>query len=60
MTPERAKEILGDTVREDGSLYNLGWYVSWNKTRKRVVLDGEFGIEDLEAIAQYLRDHHLE
>ncbi len=55
MTVEEAKICLGEAVRDDGSLYDLGWYLSWSKARSRVVLDGQFTVLELEAIVTYIR-----
>lgn len=55
MTYEEAKTYLGSTVTPKGNLYELGWYLAWNKTESFAVLDGEFNADDLEAIAVYMR-----
>lgn len=55
MTFDEAKAYLGDTVTHAGNLYELGWYLAWNKTEGFAVLDGEFSADDLEAIAVYMR-----
>ena len=57
MTEERAREILGDAIQSDGSLYRIGGYIEWLTFRKSVVLDSEFTAEELKAIAFWMEKH---
>ena len=54
MTEELAKEILGDTIQSDGSLFCLGHYIAW-QGGNHVVLDDSFEIEELEAILWWIK-----
>jgi hypothetical protein len=58
MTEERAREVLGDTVRPDNSLRNSFQYIAWSLTHQPscVVLDSEFEPDELEAIAWWMRN----
>lgn len=57
MTYEEAVEHLKscDCITE-GGLYNIDWYLSWNKRwPKEITLDGDFTVKDLEAICVYIK-----
>ena len=61
---------FGEIIRDGGGLSKYGpaedssdtahhWdYVSWHPTSETVTLDGEFGPEQLEALAAYMRANH--
>lgn len=55
MTLEQAKDILKDNIEADGGLDNLGWYLCWEPGSDVVTLDGEFTLQELEAISLYVR-----
>ncbi len=55
MEIEEAKKILGDTIQDDGDLYCLGHYISWEKGDKTICLDCRFDVEELEAIIVYIK-----
>ncbi len=57
MNREKAIKILGDTITEDGGLYNIGHYISWNKGDDDVCLDCRFSADELEAIAWWMRNN---
>lgn len=44
-----------ECVMPDGSLYSLGWYLGWSVGDKSITLDGEFTVEDLEAIITHIK-----
>ena len=54
MNEERAREILAKAIQPDGSLYDPGHYLNWNKGSGEVTLDASFAIEELEAIAWWV------
>jgi len=56
MDEDKAREILGDSIQPDDSLFSCGWYVQWRKHNSTAVLHGEFDAEDLEAIAWWMRN----
>jgi len=56
MNEEKARAILGDTVKEDGGLDNLGHYISWCPSEQLVVLDAEFSADELDAIVWWMRN----
>ena len=60
MDYKRALEVLGDTVQEDGGLYNLGHYISWDKGDNHITLDCSFDADELEAIVVYMRENSSE
>lgn len=59
MTKEEAESHLKEVIQPDGGLFSLGWYLAWPSAggKEAATLDGRFTIRDLEAIAQYMRDH---
>jgi hypothetical protein len=52
MNEERAREILGDRIQSDGSLFDALCYL--NTRGSFATLDGEFTAEELEAIAWWM------
>ena len=56
MSLNDAKDHLKDSISEDKGLYNLGWYLGWNRGSSTAVLDGEFTPDDLLAIATYMME----
>jgi hypothetical protein len=58
MTEEDARAVLGESVQPDGTLDNLSLYLYYDPAvRPTATLDGEFTIQDLEAIACWMRLH---
>lgn len=71
MDEAKAKEILGEAIRHDGSLGDVGeGYVAWDKRKDKTSpadsifnvgggiharLDGDFTADELEAIAWWMR-----
>ena len=55
MDEKKAREILGDTIQKDNTLYNLGWYVACDSPED-ICLDAHFDIEDLEAIVWWMKN----
>jgi hypothetical protein len=55
MTLEEAKEILKDEIDEEG-LFNLGWYIAYNKGRDTATLDVIFSSDELMAIAIFMKE----
>lgn len=53
----KAREILGDAVSPDGSVYQLADYVDWSSLVdiEHITLDGEFTVEYLEALVSWVR-----
>lgn len=41
-------------LKEDGSLFSLGWYLSWTVGRNVACLDGDFTSSDLRSIADHM------
>ena len=58
MTKEKAREILGDYIQEDGGLHSLGHYMAWTVGDKSICLDCHFDIEELEAIVWWMKNAH--
>lgn len=55
MNEEQAREILGDAIQEDGSLYDPGRYIAWDHGENTVTLDDwSFTAEELMAIAWWM------
>lgn len=46
--------FLKNCIQEDGSLFNDGIYLAWNKKNKNATLDGEFCYEALMELAVYM------
>jgi hypothetical protein len=42
---------------EGVALYSLDWYLSWQPMQKKATLDGTFSADELEAIAQHMREY---
>jgi hypothetical protein len=59
LNEQRAKEILGNAIWNDGGLRSLEWYLSWGPTDEWATLDGIFSAEELEAIAWWMRNHYV-
>lgn len=49
--------IEHDVIKEDGSLYSLGWYLCWHRGMNTANLDGPFTAEELRAIADHMDKH---
>jgi hypothetical protein len=60
MNEEQARAILGESVEPDGSLFNLGHYIAWDKDSDEVTLDCRFTADELEAIAWWMRNMDAE
>ena len=56
MNEEKAKEILKSYIQPDGGLYCLGHYMDWPPGDKEITLDCRFELEELEAIAWWVRN----
>lgn len=52
-----AKEAVSSCALPDGSLHDSGWYLDWSKGSQQATLDGDFTLEELEAIAAWMREH---
>lgn len=42
--------------QENGGLYSLGWYLSWEVGQKKATLDGEFTADELAEIAAHMKE----
>jgi len=58
MNEEKAREILGDIIKEDNSLFCLGQYIAWpiGVSTRKICLDAYFKIEELEAIVWWVNN----
>jgi len=62
MDEARARQLLGNAIESDNDLNTLGkeWpkpeYVSWNAGSDYANLDGDFTIEELEAIVWWMKN----
>jgi len=56
MDKQGAREILKDSIRDDGSLYNLGRYIAWTPGHIDACLNCSFTAEELEAVAWWMRN----
>lgn len=58
MNEKEAREILGDTIKEDNSLSSLGQYIAWpvDSFATTICLDAYFTIEELEAIVWWIKN----
>lgn len=59
MNEQKAREILGNCISGD-VLFNISKYISWSASRSNATLDGEFSVEELEAIAWWMRNKKIE
>ena len=57
MNIEQAKKILEERDVEilENEIYNGGWYLFAAKNEKYARLDGDFTVEELEAIAVWMK-----
>jgi len=61
MNEKRAREILsknGGNINSDNSLSSTWTYMYWNPGDEDITLDGEFSLEELEAIMWWMRNKH--
>lgn len=56
MNETKVREILKQAIQPDGSLYDLGRYLNWNRGSEEVTLDDKFTVEELEAITWWVRN----
>lgn len=56
MDEAKARKILGGWIDEDDDLFCLSEYISFEKGDEHISLDGRFTIEEVEAIAWWLRN----
>jgi hypothetical protein len=49
-------EYLTGPYKGDTRLFSLSPWVSWQSGDERIVLDGEFTVEELEAFAAFMRE----
>ena len=56
MNETKAREILKNAIQSDGSLFDLGHYIHWEKDSSEITLDDTFTIEELEAIVWWVRN----
>ena len=56
MNEQRAREVLGDIIQPDGSLYCIGHYIAWTKGDTSVCLDCNFDADELEAIVWWMQN----
>jgi len=53
---DRAREILKNYIEPDSGLYSLGHYMAWTPGDDIITLDCKFDVEELEAIAWWIRN----
>lgn len=56
MTREKALEIVDEWINEDGSFWSLGHFIGWHPGDEKIILDAEFSVEELEALAWLMRN----
>ncbi len=56
MNETKARAVLGDWIREDEGIFDLGHYVSWKPNSETACLDDYFTADQLEAIAWWMRN----
>lgn len=56
MNEQKAREILGDSIRPDGGLFEGGQYMEWSVGDENIVLDARFSADELEAIVWWMRN----
>jgi len=56
MSEEKVRAILKDYIQPDGGLFSRGHYMAWAPGDKTITLGFEFEIEELEAIAWWIRN----
>ena len=56
MNEDKARDILERSILDDDGLHNGGWYLDWRHGDDKACLDGEFDIEDLEAIVWWMKN----
>jgi hypothetical protein len=56
MTEQRAREILGDSIKSDDDLLDRSQYLSWRTSEDNARLDSSFTADELEAIAWWMKN----
>ena len=59
MNEESARDVLGDSIKKDNSLFNCGWYLDWPNFNNTVTMDGEFTAKDIEAILWWVNNKKI-
>lgn len=55
MTPERAKEILKDSIKDDGLFFRENRTIMWFPNEDTAFLNGHFTRAEIEAIAVFVK-----
>ena len=56
MDEEKARKILGEGIKARGGLFSISWYLEWLVGEDSCTLDGVFEVEELEAIAWWMKN----
>ena len=56
MNEENARFILGDAIKEDGSIHSYNPYINWRPGDTSICLDADFPILHLEAIVWWMKN----
>jgi len=56
MNEDKAKKILQNAITEEDGLFDIGGYIAWHQGDEELVLDGEFTLEELEAICWWIKN----
>lgn len=56
MDEKEAREVLGNMITLDNGLSDLHNYIGWKPGCEDVILDGLYNVEELEAIAWWMKN----
>lgn len=56
MDEREVREILGEIIESNDSLFDGHNYTKWKAYEEDITLDGLFSVEELEAIAWWMRN----
>jgi hypothetical protein len=57
MDGKKTREILGESIAPDNSLFNGVHYMAWDTNEDKIALDSRFEIEELEAIVWWMKNN---
>jgi len=57
MNEEKAREILKDYITDDNGLHYSGHYISFEAGSKKITLDRDFEVNELEAIVWWMKNY---
>jgi hypothetical protein len=60
MNEAKARKVLGDTITEENEMKDMNMYTDWSPDGKLIQLDGQYEVDELEAMAWWMRNKAIE